>query len=548
MSTYMRGALMTAKISPRPLILVRGFGGPEVSDDQASPYQGFNDGTVYPTRRGENYIYEGFILRALKSTEYAYHDATNVVGFYSDRVPAPRAITTDLDLDSMEGTVVLDPSVEKQVLSGGTAGTIWVYRFYDLRPRALKNYGQGLARLIGLIEGATTRHGEEFRGVDIVAHSMGGLVAREGVFAMEAEKTGSAKQKIHRIVTLGTPHRGIAFQRAPSWLLRMLPKLNEASEEFESFNPEKTTFRGWEEAFDVRRILTVVGTDFRSYNIGVSSAMNRLASLIDEGDFAYNRSDGLVKQASAQLPGAPRTFVHKCHGGPDSLITSREAYEISMRFFHGTHKVSLSLDDAEITRGRDWFGKSEFYFGVSIKPRHVDFELFHQSPPAQNCYGPFHEQDLSDELPVLEDELRKPLAEFGDGTTGWAGPDRLIWEGWVDAGAILGDAKGIVFRADFYVGERDAFGVGFSDNVVFRKQYYIQAFPGKSPRLFVHTGEGYLVGEDPPTIEQLQTLARTDNPQVQEAQLVPDTSQTWSFKIGGTGFSARLHVHITPDT
>jgi hypothetical protein len=54
----------------RPLILVRGFGGADVSDDQTSPYQGFNDGTVYPTRRGENYIYEGYLLRALKSATY----------------------------------------------------------------------------------------------------------------------------------------------------------------------------------------------------------------------------------------------------------------------------------------------------------------------------------------------------------------------------------------------------------------------------------------------------------------------------------------------
>jgi hypothetical protein len=56
----------------RPLILVRGFGGTAVTDDQASPYQGFNEGTVYPTRRGENYIYEGYLLRAVKSATHPY--------------------------------------------------------------------------------------------------------------------------------------------------------------------------------------------------------------------------------------------------------------------------------------------------------------------------------------------------------------------------------------------------------------------------------------------------------------------------------------------
>ena len=41
----------------------------------------------------------------------------------------------------------------------------------------------------------------------------------------------------------------------------------------------------------------------------------------------------------------------------------------------------------------DLFGKSEFYFGLSIKPRQVDFELFHQSAEAENCYGPFSATD-----------------------------------------------------------------------------------------------------------------------------------------------------------
>src|SRR5690606_38139973 len=132
-------------------------------------------------------------------------------------------------------------------------------------------------------------------------------------------------------------------------------------------------------------------------------------------------------------------------------------------------------------------------FGVSIKPRYVDFELFHQSAEAENCYGPFGRADLSDPLPELAEELRKPLSERGDRTTGWAGPDCLIWEGWID-GRIKPStqARGMVFRLDVYVGERDSHGIGFSDNVIFRKQYYVQVFPGTSAELFLHTGEQYL--------------------------------------------------------
>src|SRR5688572_3413945 len=107
----------------RPLILVRGFGGPDVGDEQSSPYQGFNDGSVYPTRRGEAYIYEGFVLRALKSEAYPYRDATNVVGFYAEDVPPPPSSRGDVDEDSVRGSVVLDPATEARVLKSGTSGT-----------------------------------------------------------------------------------------------------------------------------------------------------------------------------------------------------------------------------------------------------------------------------------------------------------------------------------------------------------------------------------------------------------------------------------------
>src|SRR5438046_7540734 len=71
--------------TPLPLILIRGFGGLGVEDEKKIAYQGFNDGTVYPQKRGENYIYEGLILRFLKSN-WQYRDATNVVGYYGSAI------------------------------------------------------------------------------------------------------------------------------------------------------------------------------------------------------------------------------------------------------------------------------------------------------------------------------------------------------------------------------------------------------------------------------------------------------------------------------
>lgn len=179
----------------------------------------------------------------------------------------------------------------------------------------------------------------------------------------------------------------------------------------------------------------------------LASWANRLFAVGGEYGPNYNRSDGLVKQTNAQIPGSPRTFVHKCHGGSDSLVTSREAFEIGTRFFFGNVRARLRLADAEITRGKDFFGKSEFFFGVTIKPRKVDFELFHQSTEAENCYGPFNKTDLSDKNPAFD----------------WAGANRLIWEGYLDTAPILADdspkVKDMVLRVDIYVGERDLLGI-----------------------------------------------------------------------------------------
>ena len=71
--------------SEQPIILIRGFGGLGVEDEKRIAYQGFNDGTVYPQKRGENYIYEGLILRFMKS-RWTYNDATNIVGYYGSPI------------------------------------------------------------------------------------------------------------------------------------------------------------------------------------------------------------------------------------------------------------------------------------------------------------------------------------------------------------------------------------------------------------------------------------------------------------------------------
>jgi alpha-beta hydrolase superfamily lysophospholipase len=80
----------------------------------------------------------------------------------------------------------------RRVLQNGTIGTIWIYRYYDLTPRALQRYGEGLVTLIKLVRTAAHRHGEALDGVDVVAHSMGGLVLREALRQLDGSEEGSA--------------------------------------------------------------------------------------------------------------------------------------------------------------------------------------------------------------------------------------------------------------------------------------------------------------------------------------------------------------------
>jgi hypothetical protein len=197
------------------------------------------------------------------------------------------------------------------------------------------------------------------------------------------------------------------------------------------------------------------------------------------------------------------------------LVTARESFEIATRFFFGNIRARLRMVHAKITRGKDWFGKSEFFFGVSIKPRRVDFDLFHQSAEAENCYGPFSQADLKD-----------------DAAFSWAGDGRLIWEGYLDTSSILKDdsisPKDMVLRLDFYVGERDVYGVGFSDNVIFRKQYYVRALLERPVRLFRHTDERFARSGYVPDSESPMDVV----------------DGGWEFEVKGTGFFGRFRVEL----
>jgi hypothetical protein len=78
------------------------------------------------------------------------------------------------------------------------------------------------------------------------------------------------------------------------------------------------------------------------------------------------------------------------------------------------------------------------------------------------------------------------------------------------------------------VGERDLFGIGFSDNVIFRKQYYIRTLLSPNLALYLHTDEQF---------------ARPDF-QPSEKERIEGVESGWEFEVGGSGFHARLRIEI----
>lgn len=507
---------------PLPLILIRGFGGLSVEDEKHTAYQGFNDGTVYPQKRGENYIYEGFVLRLLKSS-WQYQDATNVIGYYDKDIETMKHDYPELeDLPKSlftGGKLVVDPAMALHLLRNvkEPRKTLWVFRYYDLNDRRMVEYGKALVRLVEFIQALAYRNDPSITTprVNIIAHSMGGLLVREAVQRTYPESGKKAEDYINKIVTLGTPHQGISFQVLERWAgIKARDEIRHFNPDFQRNETNPVAFVNFRKHFPLDRLLTVVGTNYKAYDVGISRLGNRLAGIEGEYGMNYNRSDGLVKQSCAQIPGAPRTFVHKCHGGRDSLVTARESFEIATRFFFGNIKVRLLMVQGEVLRGKDMFGKSEYFFGVSIKPRSVDFELFHQGADSENCYGPFEKKDLSD-----------PDPQFA-----WAGPGRLIWEGYLDTAPILEDEsiikKDMVMRIDFYLGERDLYGLGFSDNVIFRQQCYVRCLLQDPFSVFLHKDESFA------------SVGYVDEVETEMTRV----GQGWEFEVSDVGFKGRFRI------
>ncbi|MFI6959896.1 esterase/lipase family protein [Nocardia sp. NPDC050408] len=340
-----------------PIIYIRGYAGATSGIDTQvdDPFYGFNEGATHIRVGGGDgdpmfYQFEGPMLRLMTDEKYEL-------------------------LVRGDQHAYLENAKDGKL----AAASIWVYRFYDqaattfAAPRHqnplqrfqrhfradgfdIEEAAEGLYDLIELVlrkteppEGAA-----ESKKVILVAHSMGGLVARcmmEKICRTPDTRSGPhdvksrrpASEIVDKFFTYGTPHGGIVFQsNALNWFEEVVGPAGS-----DIFAPEKmyrylTTEgngdrppAGWDPQEIPKSILNLddvfclVGTDPKDY--GPSKMV------------VGPKSDGLVRIENAYVRGAHRAFVYKSHSGRYGEVNSEEGYQNLRRFLFAKWKVQIDF-------------------------------------------------------------------------------------------------------------------------------------------------------------------------------------------------------------
>jgi pimeloyl-ACP methyl ester carboxylesterase len=315
-----------------PVVYVRGYaGGPrgidKVTDDA---FYGFNDGSTHVRIGGDGeplfHQFESPLLRLMLDEDYELH-------VHGDQ------------------RTFLEQSRDESVNSA----SIWVHRFYDeaagtfSEPRErfdILRAAESLYEFLGLIRQKTKGSPR----VHLVAHSMGGLVCRTMLqrICRETDPNGRPRTAgadlVDRFVTMGTPHGGIETRSSLADLFNevvgvfgseifsadnmygyLTPDVARSAKPDVKWRPNKIA----PEAFPVRRVFCIVGTNPADYN-AVKHAIGV-------------RSDGLVRIDNAYVRGASRAFVHRAHSGRYGLVNSEESYQSLRRFLFGSQRVEVQL-------------------------------------------------------------------------------------------------------------------------------------------------------------------------------------------------------------
>jgi len=410
-----------------PIVYVRGYA--MTSDEREETfndaYYGFAASSVEKRQatKENGYevadIFEGQMIRFMKIKDYGYADAVNH------------------GLRDFHG----DPS-----------RSIWVCRFYDMdyikgKVREIETHAEDLAKMIlvdiplKLKENNVTNLQTEYK-VILIAHSMGGLVCRTLIQNILQSTGAELREKypdsilgdlldnpvdlIHRLVTIGTPHKGIDMGNIPDFIEKSIVSLLNP---FDSgiFHerrmrqylklPEEYGFEVnslGKSGFPVKRCLCIIGSDYHSYG------KVRYAT----GGF----SDGLVKQDCAYIVSGPKpekeydeknvayyANVHRAHSGYRGIVNSYETYENIQRFLFGNLMIRLSLGDIKFldpeVKNTEYF--YDFEFSLSIRGTGVYLHRREQDP-CENAIR-FNRNAIPDDIYLHTGFLNSSLQLGNDG-------------------------------------------------------------------------------------------------------------------------------------
>ncbi len=328
-----------------PIIYVRGYAmsQSEIEDAVADPFMGFNLGSTHLRQRAdrtpERYIFESPLVRLMK--DHGYVDCFR------------------------HGSENFEPN-------SAPAKSIWIFRYYD---NASKVIGDGqreemedLAILLRefilnvrlAVCGDDQARKEKFR-VNLVAHSMGGLVCRAYlqnlcVYGSSQESQNKnlelmtparadphARTMVDKLFTYGTPHNGIELRGWNIGLFDFIDTMQlnnfnrKRMREFlkirESKESEKAPVNHLDGQFPIQKVFCLVGSNHRDYNAAGGKARRIIGPL----------SDGLVMIENAWLRGSSRVIIHRSHSGPYGIVNSEAGYQNLRRFLFGARKVIALL-------------------------------------------------------------------------------------------------------------------------------------------------------------------------------------------------------------
>ncbi len=333
-----------------PVVYVRGFAGGTggINKQVDDPFYGFNDGSTHVRVGGDGtptfYQFESPLLRLMIDERYRLlvrGDQRAYLLSRADRTVPSSSIWIHRFYDAAATTFGVPPQRgffgrildEVQDRVAAPAG-------FDIETAA-----RDLYNFITLIRDKTNAEK-----VYLVAHSMGGLVARCMIqkISQIADDDGNdripARDLVEKFFTYATPHGGIDFDiGALDWAMEAFGPAGA-----DIFAPDKMYGylskgsqwgdqppRDWdpqavdEEIFDPKDIFCLIGTNPGDYGL--------------TREVVGPKSDGLVKIDKAYVRKANRAFVHRSHSGRYGEVNSEEGYQNLRRFLFGRYMVKVDL-------------------------------------------------------------------------------------------------------------------------------------------------------------------------------------------------------------